>query len=161
MHHPHEAFDFGSELDTEHHRYRTEESYYNPHQEEFYYSNGMPTENKGAFDNVLEDNDPAICFVKAYARKPLGVPVKKSTQASNAMDRDWEDDWYDDEYDNYGDYSDFSDSEGDYYDEEDNSSDEDENDEDSSEDDSSEEDSDANEFDAYDFNSWADHKGGH
>ena len=114
----------------------------------------MPTENKAAFDNVLEDKDPAICFVKAYARKPLGVPVKKSTKASNAMDSDWEDDWYGDEYDNYGDYDDFSDSEGDYYDDEDNSSVE--NDEDSSEDDSSEEDSSANEFD-YDFDAWAHH----
>jgi hypothetical protein len=118
----------------------------------------MPNANNGAFDNVLEDKDPAICFVKAYARKPLGVPIKKSGQATNAMDRDWEDDWYDDdEYDNYGEYDDFSDSE-DYYDEEGDSSEEDE---DSSEDDSSEEDSDANEFDAYDFNAWADHKGGH
>ena len=27
--------------------------------------------------NVLDDEDPAICFVKAYARKPLGKSTKK------------------------------------------------------------------------------------
>ena len=73
-------------------------------------------------DNVLEDEDPAICFVKAYARKPLGVPHKNV--ASNSMDRYWYDDDEDEENsedfedDNYMDnYDEFSDSE-DYYGEE-------------------------------------------
>lgn len=95
---------------------------------------------------MLEDEDPAICFVKAYARKPLGVPKKT---VANSMDLDdywygdyyhgyptmntldyWRDegddyddyddeDDYGDEYDNYGLYDDYSDSEGDYYDDED------------------------------------------
>jgi len=42
-----------------------------------------------AYDNVLDDDDPSICFVKAYARKPLST--KKGGQKANAMDY-----WYDD-----------------------------------------------------------------
>ena len=45
------------------------------------------------YDNVLDDPDPSICFVKAYARKPLGKPMRKGQQ-SNSMDK-----WFD-EYDN-------------------------------------------------------------
>lgn len=107
---------------------------------------------------MLEDEDPAICFVKAYARKPLGAPKKT---VANTMDlddywygdyqgfpanslRDWYDDYedyddeddYDDEYDNYGLYDDYSDSEGDYYDDEDGEyTEEDESEETSSEED--------------------------
>jgi len=98
-----------------------------------------PEEN-GKFDNVLEDEDPAICFVKAYARKPLGAPTKHMANSiplddywldtyegyrSNALDywyddyeNDFDDDEYDD-YDNYGLYDDYSDSEGDYFGDED------------------------------------------
>ena len=70
---------------------------------------------------MLEDEDPAICFVKAYARKPLGAPHKNV--ASNSMDRYWydeedEENSEDFEDDNYMDnYDEFSDSE-DYYGEE-------------------------------------------
>jgi len=67
-----------------------------------------------AKDNLMEEEDPTICFVKAYARKPLGEP-KKKTPAANSLHRDY----YDDEYEGYGDeYDDYSDSE--YYDEEEN-----------------------------------------
>ena len=45
--------------------------------------------NGGKYDNVLEDEDPAICFVKAYARKPLGAPKKT---VANSMDL--HDYWY-------------------------------------------------------------------
>lgn len=81
--------------------------------------------------NVLDDDDPAICFVKAYARKPLGKSANKPSKKkipSNAID---EDDWFENEADNdddeYGDeeyYSEngydnsFSDSSEEYYDEE-------------------------------------------
>ena len=72
-------------------------------------------------ENVLDDDDPAICFVKAYARKPLGTPSK---QQANGLDYWYDDDEdeYDyepDEYYDYGNhfnYEDYSDSE-DYYDE--------------------------------------------
>ena len=76
----------------------------------------------------MSDEDPAICFVKAYARKPLGMPTKKRGQHSNSM-RDY---WYDDEddeeedFDNdlYGDDDDdfYTDSEEEFYDTEDESS---------------------------------------
>lgn len=45
-----------------------------------YYDNAMPkavNEDNVMKDNVLDDDDPAICFVKAYARKPLGEPKKQ------------------------------------------------------------------------------------
>ena len=48
------------------------------------------------YDNVLDDPDPSICFVKAYARKPLGKPMRKGQQ-SNSMDN-WFDAYDDDEY---------------------------------------------------------------
>ena len=75
----------------------------------------------------MSDEDPAICFVKAYARKPLGMPTKKRGQHSNSM-RDY---WYDDEddeedFDNdlYDDDDDdfYTDSEEEFYDTEDESS---------------------------------------
>ena len=64
----------------------------------------MPA-NTASPENVLDDEDPAICFVKAYARKPLGMPAQNLIP-SNGMDY-WYDDydfandmeWYDDEYD--------------------------------------------------------------
>lgn len=173
-------------MDTYHHRYRTEEPYRQHHDEPYHdggywhdqpYRHSRPTpspfttyrrdnvvnglaSNTASPENVLDDDDPAICFVKAYARKPLGAP-SENVIPNNSLDYwyddydyanelgwyDDEDDEYDDEYDNYGDDWDEDDfSEDEYYDEEeDNMSEEDSsNDEDSSEDD---DDSDANEFD--------------
>ena len=81
--------------------------------------------------NVIDDDDPAICFVKAYARKPLGKSAKnpgKKQIPSNALDDDdWfeneaeidDDEYGDEEYDNYNGYdNEFSDSSEEYYDEE-------------------------------------------
>ena len=102
------------------------------------------------------EEDAPICFVKAYARKPLGLPQEKGQQA-NALhhDRNY---FYEDEleYDNYGDDNYYSDSEDEYYeDDNDFSSEEDEIDsseeEDNEEEDTSSEDneSDQNELDRY------------
>lgn len=141
VHHPFEAYDFGSPMDHYHDYYRTEEEY-NPHETEPFHetvyhhdkhapqANGLAS-NTAAPENVLDDDDPAICFVKAYARKPLGAPesaaAKKKTTPANGMDYwhddyendlDYYDDEYDDEdYDNYGGWGDFSDENDGYYDE--------------------------------------------
>ena len=132
VHNPHEDLDFGmrGEPLTRHH---DEHEYYRWHLGhplyDGHYSNGMkpraPSQNSeeknmASMDNVLEDDDPAICFVKAYARKPLGAP-KKNVVPANGID--WYEngeDWYDDDYayDNYGDFErincdfDFSASDG-------------------------------------------------
>ena len=70
------------------------------------------------YDNVLDDPDPSICFVKAYARKPLGKPMRPSSkgQQSNSMDN-WFD-AYDDEYEEDGLYDYYDNEYGydDYYD---------------------------------------------
>lgn len=88
VHHPHEAVDYGSREDVHRHRYYPSEDEHHGyiphghHEERQYdyahehdYSNEMrrrPIANESSpMDNVLEDADPAICFVKAYARKPL------------------------------------------------------------------------------------------
>ena len=81
----------------------------------------MPTSShkNSPLDNVLDDDDPAICFVKAYARKPLGMPHKNV--ASNSLDYWWgeDEDESEDDYDyedNYmDDYDDYSDSDDYYY----------------------------------------------
>lgn len=74
---------------------------------QFDHANRMPMNE--AKDHVMEEEDPTICFVKAYARKPLGEPKnKKKTPAANAMHRDY----YEDEYEGYDDgFDDYSDSE--------------------------------------------------
>jgi hypothetical protein len=157
VHHPHEDIDFGSHEDV-HRHYHAEDDRYHPRESaesyqhyhrDGYWANDLPINNAmdkngGKYDNVLEDEDPAICFVKAYARKPLGAPKKTVANSmdlhdywygtyegypSNALDYwyddyDDEDDEYGDEYDNFGLYDDYSDSEGDYYDEEGDFSDE-------------------------------------
>ena len=84
-----------------------------------------------ASKNVLDDDDPAICFVKAYARKPLGKSAKKTGKKQIPSNALYEDDWFeneadndddeygDEEYDNYNGYdNEFSDSSEDYYDDE-------------------------------------------
>ena len=156
---PHEDVEYSptSHEDQHRHHFPSEDRYYpgeiRGSYETRYYSNDLPSKNlekdnsQSQYDNVLEDEDPAICFVKAYARKPLGAP-KKTVQNSMDLDNYWygdyegfpsnhldwnrydynayddyddyddENDYYGDEYDNYGMYDDgFSDSEGDYYDE--------------------------------------------
>ena len=54
---------------------------------------------KGPYDNVLEDDDPAICFVKAYARKPLSTPITTAKPKPSKNTIEWgsssENDWFD------------------------------------------------------------------
>ena len=186
VHHPYEDIDYGSYEDMHRHYYPrdtydhprefSDRTMHFPHHDRRYlhggyyggyYSNGMPMnkdDRNGAPDNVLDDDDPAICFVKAYARKPLGLPkVQPGGQKSNHMDYYNDDDeWFDDEdYDNYGDYDDYSNSEDEYYyDEEDNSSEDNEEESSEEEEETSseeEESDDANQFDALDFNMTDDH----
>ncbi len=94
-----------------------------------HHQNSMPTTpaaepvaNTASLENVLEDEDPAICFVKAYARKPMGMPTtSKSNQKANSLHHPRSDYYYDgedeDEYDPHydGDNFDFSDSDDEYY----------------------------------------------
>ena len=73
------------------------------------------------YDNVLDDPDPSICFVKAYARKPLGKPMRKGQQ-SNSMDKwfdqydnEYEEDGLYDYYDNDYGYDEYYDDDNDAY----------------------------------------------
>lgn len=196
---PHEDVEYSptSHEDQHRHHFPSEDRYY-PGElpgsyETRYYSNDLPfnalekDNSQTQYDNVLEDEDPAICFVKAYARKPLGVP-KKTVANSMDLDNYWygdyegfpsnrldwnrydynnyddygdyddEDDYYGDEFDNYGMYDDgFSDSEGDYYDEDNQGgySDEDDSEEEDEETSSEEDDSGRDGFDlSFDDDMW-------
>lgn len=105
-----------------------------------------------------DDEEAPICFVKAYARKPMGVPTEKGQQP-NSMSND-SNYYYDDDYEFDNQYEDnyYSDSEENYYDDEDEneySSEEDDDGIETSEEESAEEtssednDSDQNELDRY------------
>lgn len=119
MHHPRETRDFGSFEDGHRHWYPDDDSYHPREAADDYqrhfgthheWQNALPVtkpDTKKSTDNVLDDEDPAICFVKAYARKPLGAP--KSKQVANKFD------YWGDQYDNYGDYDNYSDSEDDFF----------------------------------------------
>lgn len=112
------------------------------------------------YDNQLrggqdeEEDDPAICFVKAYARKPLGKPSKSSREngiPSNAIPSNAIDYWYDDyEYDNYGDYG-YSDEDEYYSNDEDSSEMDDSEAEGSSEEESATSDEDDDEQNDFDY----------
>lgn len=79
----------------------------------------VPAGNNDAYENVLSDEDPAICFVKAYARKPLGMPTNKRGQKSNSMHDYWYDDEDEDEdFDNELYDDDFYSGSEEYYDDE-------------------------------------------
>ena len=137
MHHPYEAYDYGSPRDTHDH-------YWGHQAEPFgHYANAMPSANAASLENVLDDEDPAICFVKAYARKPLGAPSENAIP-SNALD--WFDEDDDDYYDDYDYDGGYSDSEG-YYDEEEEDNSMDDEEETSDEDEDSEEDDYDDEYD--------------
>lgn len=103
------------------------------HQNKMPTSPAEPVANTASLENVLEDEDPAICFVKAYARKPMGLPstTSKPQQKANSMHHPRSDYYYgdedEDEYDPHyeGDDFDFSDSGNEYYEENEQSSEED------------------------------------
>lgn len=115
MHHAHEDVDYGSHEDLHRHRWQDDEwahpreaaeRSFHPYHYFHSYENKLPV-NEARKEHVLEDEeDPTICFVKAYARKPLGEPKKKGPSA-NSIPRsyynDYEDDGFSDEYDNYSD----------------------------------------------------------
>lgn len=100
VHHPHEDVDFGSHHDRLRHEFPHDTDYHHPREasehtfhdyRHYSYENKLPmTPANDPKDNVLDDEDPAICFVKAYARKPMGEPSK---QSANSIHRDY---YYDD-----------------------------------------------------------------
>ena len=137
VHHPHEGTDYDGYQDEHFHAWHQEEPLHlrNPFEHYASKQNKMPQapEPKSSKKPAAPESeeDPAICFVKAYARKPLGSPStktqKKSSQQPNALGR--HDQFYEDEYeDEYSDEGNFSDTEENYYDEEEyaNSSEEEE-----------------------------------